>query len=452
MLLASKHLTAPGPLRLRLKPLWLLVLLSGGAPALAAQGAQDTPGFLEGASLEVLSRNFYLNNDYRSPTPAGKSYKQEWAQGFIASFESGFTPGTIGVGLDAHGFLGLKLDGGKGHSGTGLLPLDHDGRSEDSYSSAGGALKFKASRTTLALGEMTVATPVFDTADKRLQPEYASGLLLSSRELEGLDLQAGHFSAFKNQDASTAKGDFSGYGATTRHASIDFIGADLFAGQALGGALYASELSDTWRQYYANLHASLGQLFLDGNLYRTRDQGQAAAGAIDTTAYSLSGKYRIDAQAFTLAYQKVHGDTPFDFVGGDSIYLANSIKYADFNGPGERSWQARYDLDLGALGIPGLSFMARYVSGRGIDGSHAPQGGAYNPFDSASGTYSPQQGRGGRHWERDLDLHYIVQSGPAKDLSLQLSHVSHRANTAQAGDDIDRLYIVIQYPLKLGPF
>ncbi|AZE12029.1 Outer membrane low permeability porin OccD7/OpdB proline [Pseudomonas chlororaphis subsp. aureofaciens] len=452
MLLASKHLTAPGPPRLRLKPLWLLALLSGGAPALAAQGAQDTPGFLEGASLEVLSRNFYLNNDYRSPTPAGKSYKQEWAQGFIASFESGFTPGTIGVGVDAHGFLGLKLDGGKGHSGTGLLPLDHDGRSEDSYSSAGGALKFKASRTTLALGEMTVATPVFDTADKRLQPEYASGLLLSSRELEGLDLQAGHFNAFKNQDASTAKGDFSGYGATTRHASIDFIGADLFAGQALGGALYASELSDTWRQYYANLHASLGQLFLDGNLYRTRDQGQAAAGAIDTTAYSLSGKYRIDAQAFTLAYQKVHGDTPFDFVGGDSIYLANSIKYADFNGPGERSWQARYDLDLGALGIPGLSFMARYVSGRGIDGSHAPQGGAYNPFDSASGTYSPQQGRGGRHWERDLDLHYIVQSGPAKDLSLQLSHVSHRANAAQAGDDIDRLYIVIQYPLKLGPF
>ncbi|WP_371355910.1 OprD family porin [Pseudomonas chlororaphis] len=450
MLLASKHLTAPGPMRL--KPLWLLALLSGGAPALATQGAQDTPGFLEGANLEVLSRNFYLNNDYRSPTPAGKSYKQEWAQGFIASFESGFTPGTIGVGVDAHGFLGLKLDGGKGHSGTGLLPLDHDGRSEDRYSSAGGALKFKASRTTLALGEMTVATPVFDTADKRLQPEYASGLLLSSRELEGLDLQAGHFNAFKNQDASTAKGDFSGYGATTRHASIDFIGADLFAGQALGGALYASELSDTWRQYYANLHASLGQLFLDGNLYRTRDQGQAAAGAIDTTAYSLSGKYRIDAQAFTLAYQKVHGDTPFDFVGGDSIYLANSIKYADFNGPGERSWQARYDLDLGALGIPGLSFMARYVSGRGIDGSHAPQGGAYNPFDSASGTYSPQQGRGGRHWERDLDLHYIVQSGPAKDLSLQLSHVSHRANAAQAGDDIDRLYIVIQYPLKLGPF
>jgi hypothetical protein len=453
MPLASKHCTAPGPAGSCLKPLWLLAALTASAtPAWATEPGQSTPGFLEGARLDVLGRNFYLNTDYRSPPPGGKSYQQEWAQGFIASFESGFTPGTLGVGVDAHGFLGLKLDGGKGHSGTGLLPLDHDGRSESSYSSAGGALKFKASRTTLALGEMTVATPVFDTADKRLQPEYASGLLLSSKEVEGLDLQAGHFSAFKNQNASTARGDFSGYGATTRHASIDFIGADLFAGQAVGGALYASALSDTWRQYYANLHASLGALLLDGNLYRSRDQGQATAGAIDTTAYSLSGQYRLEAQAFTLAYQKIHGDTPFDFVGGDSIYLANSIKYADFNGPGERSWQARYDLDLGALGVPGLSFMSRYVSGRGIDGSHAPQGGAYNLFDSQRDAYSPQQGRGGRHWERDLDLRYIVQSGPAKGLSLQLSHVSHRANAAQAGDDIDRLYLVIQYPLKLGPF
>lgn len=444
---------APQNSNAALKPFWLLAVLTGStASAMAAEPVQSAPGFLDGATLEVLSRNFYLNNDYRTPTPAGKSYKQEWAQGFIASFESGFTPGTLGVGIDAHGFLGLKLDGGKGHSGTGLLPLDEDGRSEDQYSSAGGALKLNASRTTLAIGEMTVESPVFDTADKRLQPEYASGLLVSSREFEGVDLQAGHFSAFKNQDASTGQGDFSGYGATTRHGAIDFIGADLFTGQALGGALYASELSDTWRQYYANLHTTLGDLFFDGNLYHTRDDGKAVAGAIDTTAYSLSGKYRLNAQAFTLAYQKINGDTPFDFVGGDSIYLANSIKYADFNGPGERSWQARYDLDLGTLGIPGLNFMARYVTGRGIDGSHAPQGGAYNPFDTDTGTYSPQQGAGGRHWERDLDLHYIVQSGPAKDLSLQLSHVTHRANSAQAGDDIDRLYIVIQYPLKLGPF
>lgn len=428
---------------------WLLLLIPlASATALADE--PDTQGFLDGSTLNVLNRNFFLQSDYRSPTPADKNYKQEWAQGFIASFDSGFTPGTVGFGVDTHGFLGLKLDGGKGHSGTGLLPLDSDGRSDSNYSSAGGALKLRASKTTLAYGEMTVETPVFDTADKRLQPEYATGFLLDSREFDDVQVQAGHFTAFKNQDASTGKGDFTGYGASTATGGISFFGAQLFEKQSVGGALYASELSETWRQYYANLHLAQSGFFLDGNVYHTRDYGEAAAGPIANTAYSLSGQYRFGAQGFTLAYQKIHGDTPFDFVGGDSIYLANSIKYADFNGPGERSWQARYDLDLGAFGIPGLTFMSRYVTGRGIDGSHAPQGGAYNPFDPDTGQFVPQQGDGGRHWERDIDLHYVVQSGPAKDLSVKLSHVTHRANSAQAGDDIDRIYIVVEYPLNFG--
>ncbi|MET0847904.1 MAG: OprD family porin [Pseudomonas sp.] len=427
------------------KHLWLSMLFA--ATALADEPAQ---GFLDGATLDLLSRNFYLNSDYRSPSPTGKSYKAEWAQGFISTYESGFTPGTVGFGLDAHAFLGLKLDGGKGHSGTGLLPVNDEGRSEDNYSSGGGALKIRASRTTLAFGEMMVETPVFDTADKRLQPEYATGLLLNSREIDDVNLVAGHFTAFKNQDSSSGKGNFYGYGANTEAGGITFLGTDLFTQRPVGGALYVSELSDTWHQYYANLHLKQAAVFLDANLYHTQDTGKALAGAIDNTAFSLSGKYTVAAHAFTLAYQQINGDTPFDFVGGDSIYLANSIKYADFNGAHERSWQARYDLDLSSFGIPGLNFMTRYVMGSQIDGTHAPKGGAYNPFDESVGDYVPQQGDGGRHWERDIDLRYVVQSGVAKGLSLQLSHVSHRANTAQAGDDIDRVYVVIQYPLNVG--
>lgn len=424
------------------RPRLALALLIGGLADTACAS-----GFFDDAKTEVLSRNFYLSNDYRSPSPVEKNYKQEWTQGFIGTFASGFTQGTVGFGLDAHAFYGLKLDGGKGHSGTGLLPVDSDGRSESEYSSAGGALKLKASKTTLAFGEMTVETPVFDTSDKRLQPEYATGFLLDSREIDSARVVAGRFTAFKNQDSSSGKGDFQGYGASTQGESISFVGTDLFSDSPLGGALYASVLSDTWRQYYANLHFKQSGLLLDANVYHTRDTGQALAGDIDNTAFSLSGKYTFGAHAVMLGWQRINGDTPFDFVGGDSIYLANSIKYADFNGAHERSWQARYDLDLGAFGIPGLNFMTRYVSGSHIDGTHAPRGGAYNPFDADSGQYQPQQGDGGKHWERDIDLRYIVQSGAAKDLSVQLSHVSHRANSAQAGDDIDRIYVVIQYPL-----
>ena len=421
--------------------LTLLAMLCG------LTGTAHASGFFDDAKSDLLLRNFYLSNDYRSPTPSGKNYKQEWAQGFIGNFSSGFTEGTVGFGIDAHAFAGLKLDGGKGHSGTGLLPIDSDGRSERDYSSAGGAFKLKVSRTTLAFGEMTVETPVFDTSDKRLQPEYATGFLLNSAELDNVNLLAGHFTAFKNQDSSSGQGDFYGYGANTEAGGISFVGADLFSSSPIGGALYASELSDTWHQYYGNLHFKQSGVLLDANLYHTRDTGRARAGEIDNTAFSLSGKYNFGAHAVMLGWQRINGDTPFDFVGGDSIYLANSIKYADFNGANERSWQARYDLDLGAFGIPGLNFMTRYVSGSHIDGTHAPKGGAYNPFDAESGDYQPQQGSGGKHWERDIDLKYVVQSGAAKDLSVQLSHVTHRANEAQAGDDIDRIYVVIQYPL-----
>lgn len=72
-----------------------------------------------------------------------------------------------------------------------------------------------------------VETPVFDTADKRLQPEYATGFLVDSRESNDVHWLAGHFTAFKNQNASTSKGNFSGYGVSTETGSIDFIGANL---------------------------------------------------------------------------------------------------------------------------------------------------------------------------------------------------------------------------------
>ncbi|MEW5669910.1 OprD family porin [Pseudomonas putida] len=392
----------------------------------------------EAPGWSLLSRNYFLHSDFRSPSGSGQNYRQEWAQGFIGEVRSGFTEGTVGVGIDAHGFLGLKLDGGRGHSGTGLLPRDSDGRAESEYSSAGAALKMQLGNTQLRYGEMMVETPVFDTGDKRLHPEYATGWWVENTDQPDWRLQAGRFTAFNNQDNSSTHDDFSGYGATTHNRAISLAGATFAPNGPFGAAVYAGQLENTWRQAYLNLNVAEGNWRLDGNLYKTRDTGNASAGAIDTLAYSLLARYSFGAQALSLAYQKVEGDTPFDFVGGDSIYLANAIKYADFNGPGEHSWQLRYDLNFATLGAPGLSLMGRYVSGRGIDGSHAPAGGAY----------VNQYGDGGKHWERDIDLKYVVQSGAAKDLSLSFSHVSHRANQAQAGNDIDRIYLIIEYPLK----
>ena len=416
------------------------VLAAGTAAAGTPAWGSEQPGW------SLLSRHYFLHSDTRTG-PAQAGYRQEWAQGFIAELHSGFTPGPLGLGVDTHGFFGLKLDGGRGHAGTGLLPRDSAGRAERDYASAGAALKLRYGKSLLKAGEMRVATPVFSTADKRLQPEYATGILLDSHLTPALQLQAGRFTAFKNQVNSSGRDDFSGYGASTRGSGISLLGTRYTPDGPWSVALYAAQLDDTWRQAYVNLNRVGDALTLDANLYRTRDQGAANAGAIDTLAYSLAARYRYGAQRLMLAYQRIEGDTPFDFVGGDSIYLANAIKYADFNGANERSWQLRYDLDMSALGVPGLSAMARYVTGRGIDGSQAPRGGAYHPYDRQSGRYVPQQGDGGKHWERDIELRYQVPGGAAKDLSVALSHVAHRANAAQAGADIDRLYLVVEYPI-----
>jgi hypothetical protein len=89
----------------------------------------------------------------RNQVSKRKSRAEETGLGFNALYESGFTQGTIGVGVDAIGLLGVKLDSGKGRAGTGLFPTGSDGRSQDDYSKGGGAVKFRISDTVLKVGD-----------------------------------------------------------------------------------------------------------------------------------------------------------------------------------------------------------------------------------------------------------------------------------------------------------
>ncbi len=411
----------------------------------ASADQAGSKGFTADSSLRLLNRNFYFNRDFRSADPGDQSYREEWAHGLMAFYESGFTQGAVGFGADAHGFLGVKLDSGRGTTGTDLLPVDSDGRAEDDYSSAGGAVKMQVSSTQLRYGELRTSAPVFATADSRLLPETATGFLVTSEEIENLSLQAGHFTAYKFRDSSNQDDELLiNYGEGDLGKSIDFAGGTFQATDSLSASLFASEFDETWRQYYGNLNYNLPltesqALNVDFNLYRTNDTGDALQGEIDNTTYSIAAAYSLGAHKFTLAYQDVDGDTPFDYIGGDSIFLANSIAYSDFNGANERSYQARYDLDLASYGVPGLKFMVRYVTGDDIDGTKVdPNGG-----------YAGLQGEGGKHWERNFDVKYTLQSGPAKDLSFRLRQATHRANDAQGEDDIDEVRLIIEYPLEI---
>ncbi|MEI9273932.1 OprD family outer membrane porin, partial [Pseudomonas aeruginosa] len=79
------------------------------------------------------ARNFYFNRDY-GQSGAAQSKSEEWAQGFLLRYESGYTEGNVGVGVDALGLLGLKLDSSPDRSGSGLLPYSaSDKRAADDY-------------------------------------------------------------------------------------------------------------------------------------------------------------------------------------------------------------------------------------------------------------------------------------------------------------------------------
>ncbi|MCT7340633.1 OprD family porin [Pseudomonas aeruginosa] len=92
----------------------------------------------------------------------------------MANFSSGFTQGTLGVGIDAFAQLGVRLDSGGGRSGAGgsvdLLPYDDQGRPQDDYSRAGGAVKLRWYGTVLRVGDVFPETPVIQYGNSRLFP------------------------------------------------------------------------------------------------------------------------------------------------------------------------------------------------------------------------------------------------------------------------------------------
>lgn len=436
----------------------LALAVTAGTTQLAFASAQsESKGLVEDSSLSLLNKNYFFHRDFRNNDSDRQNYRNEWAHGISTMFESGFTQGTVGVGVDAHAMLGLKLDSGRGTTGTGLLPVDGDGRAEDDYSYAGGAVKVRVSNTVLKYGDLMPTAPVFATGTARLFPGSATGFQLLSSEIEGLNIDAGHFTAIRDGSGSTnSDGEITlAYGGTATE-SADYVGGSYAINDNLSVSLYGSELEDIWRQYYSNVNYTIPfsetqALNLDFNIYRTTDEGSANAGDIDTTAYSMAAAYSIGAHKFTLAHQRINGDEAFDYIAmdggnaGDSIFLNNSVQYSDFNGANEKSWQVRYDLNMAEFGVPGLSFMARYITGSDVDGTHA----------DPTGAYAGLGGDDGKEWERDLEAKYVIQEGAAKDLSFRLRHATWRANSDMAGfgsagaTALDEVRLITEYPLDI---
>ncbi|MBD9414412.1 OprD family porin [Pseudomonas sp. PDM16] len=405
----------------------LALAVTAGTTQLAFASAQsESKGFVEDSSLNLLLRNTYWNRDYNH----GQNDRKTWGQAFIGTYESGFTQGTVGVGVDAFGLLGLKLDGGQ----ADMFPGEEKDW-DDSVGQAGAAVKVRFSNTVIKYGDQMPSLPVLAYDDSRLLPQSFTGTMITSSEIEGLELNAGRFTAASPM-ASAARDD-------GRLNSIDVAGGSYQFTDDLSAALYYSDIEDIAKKYYANVNwtiplAAEQALNFDFNIYKTKYENDTTASDLffgngvegdDNTIFSLAGKYSVGSHAFILAYQQNSGDVGYAYDigdGGSAIWLANSY-YSDFNNADEKSVQASYELDFAGYGVPGLTWKTAYVYGYDIN---------YGGTDDAK--------------EREFfnQVKYTIQSGAAKDLSFKVRNSIYRTDTDFA-NDLNEWRLFAEYPLEI---
>lgn len=410
-------------------------------------------GFIEDSSLTVLNRNYYFNREHRNgeSSPTGNGYSEAWANAIITKFESGFTQGTIGVGVDAFAMIGIKLDTGGGRNGGrssfDVLPVNSNGEARDEYTKVGGAAKIRAFDTVVKVGDVFPSTPVVAAGDSRLLPESFTGVTATNTSIEGLTVQGGRLHAMSQPVSSNMRDNFATfYAGPVNSPWVGYFGGDYNLNKNVTLSLYSSRLKDAWNQYYAGtgLNYSLSNelsVFGGLNYYKAVDEGKKLLGDFDNNIWSGKIGVKYGAHTLALSHQRNNGNNDFDYLRqSDSIFLDNSIQYSDFNSPKERSWMVRYDLDMTSYGVPGLSFMTRY--GRGTDADYSNANTTYMRRDADGNPLTDQ-----KRWERDIEVKYVVQTGTLKDMSLRLRQANTRATTFES--DLDEVRVIIEYPLAI---
>ncbi len=405
--------------------------LALGIPA-AAQAAE---GFVEGSKVTLNARNFYINRNFVDPANS-QNKAEEWTQSFILNVQSGYTPGPIGFGVDALGMLAVKLDGGGGTYGTGLLPRHSDGRPADDFGRLAVAAKAKVSETEIRVGEWQVVVPVLRADDGRSLPQTFEGGMITSKEISNLTLYGGQMRQNSTRDNGSM--DDMTYrdglnGITAESDRFNFAGGEYaFTDQTKVG-LWHARLEDIYQQSYVQLlHTQpiSDSLAFTANLgyFTGKDEGSALAGDLDNKTYSGLFGLQVGAHTFYVGLQKVSGDQWMRVNGTSGASLANDSFNSAYDAADERSWQLRHDYNFAGVGIPGLVLMNRYISGDNI---------------------TTTSGDEGKEWGRESELAYTVQSGALKNLNIKWRNSSMRRDSSFSTNEFDENRLIFNYPISI---
>ncbi|MCY1391178.1 Porin-like protein NicP [compost metagenome] len=448
-------------------PLHLAIALAAIAQQAGAQG------FIEDSKANLTLRNFYINTDNRNGS-ASPSKQEEWGQGFILNYASGFTQGPVGFGLDALGLFGVRLDSGGKAGKPGVertpgtvFPLQSDGSAVDEFSSLGLTAKAKVSSTEFRYGTLQPKLPVVVSNDGRLLPVTFQGAQVASTDLKDFSLVAGQLEHSKGRN-STDERSLSIAGANGSNASsrdsnkFYYAGGDYKLSKDLTLQYYYGELDNFYQQHFVGLlhNWTIGPGVLktdlrafdssaDGNNASAADRAdgyvssgyygnRVTKGEVDNRAYSGLFTYVVSGHSLGAGYQVLNGDSDFPFLNrgdgeGSTAYLITDVQIGKFQRAGERTWQVRYGYDFASVGVPGLTFSTVYLSGDDIK--------------------TPAGDKG--EWERDITLGYVVPSGTFKGLGLTWKNASLRSELPPSGAgtptqrDQDENRLIVSYSLPL---
>lgn len=411
------------------------------APSLA------TADFISDSKASLGFRNLYMNQDTRSGASSNATKtKEEWSQAFILRYESGFTEGTVGVGLDVYAATGIKLDSGPNRT-PDSFPQQRNGKSVDSFGKLGGTAKLKISETVLKVGSLMPRLPVVQSnLEGRLLPQIFTGGILTSNDINGLTATLGHLDRVNQRSSSNhermqmnvlgkglrdKKGNTNLTGqnrANYSSNSFDLANLNYKWSDSLATGYSFGRLHDMYKQHVVDVvHVHpLGEkrsLKSDLRFSRSTNDGDFN---VDNKAFSGKVTYSFGFNKISLNYQKMTGKTGFAYIQGADPYLVNYVTNRDFAAKDEKSWQVRHDYNFAGWGIPGLTVFNRYTKGTGAD-----------------------LGRGrseGREWERDFDITYAFQEGPLKNFSMRWRNATVRSNIFK---DLDDNRIILSYSLAL---
>ncbi|CAN7260857.1 outer membrane OprD family porin [Pseudomonas sp. URMO17WK12:I6] len=433
-----------------------LIVTADETPSTQAQA----PGFVDGSHLGLNLRHYYANQHTRRSTYLGikkedglerTRIRETWVQTAMLNYSSGYTQGAVGFGLDASLFSAINLERGHGRVANGgdRVLVDSDGDALPTWSRLGvGDLRLRFSSTEIKAGRLLTDNPILRYKDNRALPSSFQGVGLFSNELDWLSLQAGSFERAIPRTGTGSEKLTTTFGNRAYSGSrISYLGGMAKTPYGLDVSLYTSRFEDMWQQTYLGLTQLIGDrreiaLKTALNYYHTEDQGEQRLGYIDNDAFSLAFTASHRAHSLTLAWQQVFGDEYFDYVWESTgNYMANSL-YSDYNGPNEKSWQLRYDLDLASLGVPGLTTSLWHAKGWDIDGTH------YSGDRNGRNTgYNVRGLDNAKHDENGLMVAYVVQSGALKNAVIRTIVYNHRATGGQIDGSYDEVRLVANLPM-----